>query len=102
MTAQHLSPEHRKYDPLRGSSEQAGAFDRAWLKNGESLTPIQRVGFIICSLMFILIGFFLGIGCWEDFQSKNGTAILWAIGSLFFLGIGSLGLRNALVRHEKH
>lgn len=101
MTAQHL-PEHKRYDPLQASSEQASAFNRAWFKHGESLTPVQRVGFAICSLMFILIGFFLGLGCWEDFQSKDVTAVLWAVGTLFFLGIGFRGLRNTFARRGKN
>jgi hypothetical protein len=89
---------HRRqvYDPLTTARNQSDGFNRAWLKNGESLLPIQRFGYVIFSLAFVGIGLFFGMACWENFRSNDPMSVLWGVGTLFFLYLGSLGLRNAM------
>jgi hypothetical protein len=84
------------YDPLTTASNQSDAFNRAWLKNGESLLPIQRFGYVIFSLAFVGIGLFFGVVCWGNFRSSDPMSVLWGVGTLFFLFLGGLGLRNAM------
>jgi hypothetical protein len=47
------------YDPIRKSWRENQTFNVAWMKNGERLTWVQRVGFAIVSLCFFAFGLFL-------------------------------------------
>jgi Stem cell factor len=87
---------HSGHDPLQAAKDQSNAFNRAWLKNGESQPPIQKVGFAVFSLIFLVIGFFFGMVCWGSFRSEDPTTVLWLAGALFFVGLGGLGLRKAI------
>jgi hypothetical protein len=82
------------YDPLKAARDETGTFNRGWLKNGESMPPIQRIGYGVVSLVFIFVGLFTGTSFWEDFRSKDATYLFWGIATLFFVGLGGLGLRN--------
>ena len=44
------------YDPLQRAENETRSFNTAWLKNGESLTLFQRIGFMVFSLAFFGIG----------------------------------------------
>jgi hypothetical protein len=85
-----------RYDPLQAVREQSGDFDKGWLKNGESMPPIQRVSYAIVSLAFIFIGIFTEGAFWEDFLSRDATCLFWGFATLFLVSLGCLGLRNVL------
>jgi hypothetical protein len=92
-------PDH---DPLPRSQREAASFNAAWLKNGEKMSMIQRIGFLILSLStfgsglwvaFVAIGFLRRL----DVVSLDGIFIAVGIlAGLFFLTMGILGLRNVL------
>jgi hypothetical protein len=91
-----LSPTRRGYDPLRTARVDSGGFNRSWLKNGESMPPVQRIGYAIVSLAFIGAGLFLLNAGREVMRSGDAMYFLWFLGSLSFLSLGVLGLRNVL------
>jgi hypothetical protein len=75
-------------------------FNRSWLKNGESMSLIQRIGYTIFSLLFFGAGLFLCQSAMIELRSGDENsqvfAALFALASLFFLVFGILGLRNVL------
>jgi hypothetical protein len=89
-------PVAESYDPLQKARDQARAFNEGWLKDGEAMPTIQRVGYGIVSLGFIFAGIFAGTGFWEDFQSRDTTCLFWGIAALFLVGLGVLGMKNVL------
>jgi hypothetical protein len=93
---EELLPARKGYDPLRAVRVDSGSFNRSWLKNGESMPPVQRIGYAIVSLAFIGAGLFLLNAGWEVMRSGDATYFLWFLGSLSFLSLGALGLRNVL------
>ena len=90
------------YDPIRKSWRENQTFNVAWMKNGERLTWIQRVGFAIVSLCFFAFGLFfaaLAIGSLRegDLLSLGSVgAVVGVVAGLFLLILGILGLRNVL------
>jgi hypothetical protein len=98
------SQEDRGHDPIRATWREAPDFNKAWLKNGESLRPVQKVGFTIFSVSFLCAAFFFANGCWVIFQEAtvaNGglfTGYFFGLSALVFLFLGIAGLRNALRR----
>jgi hypothetical protein len=74
---------------------QAGTFNRYWLKDGQSLNGVQRVGYGLFSLMFIAFGTLCGTGLWLSWQDGDVVwCLLWAIGTVPLLFFGGLGLIN--------
>jgi hypothetical protein len=75
-------------------------FNRSWLKNGESMSLIQRIGYTIFSLLFFGAGLFLCQSAMIELRSGDENsqvfAALFALASLFFLVFGILRLRNVL------
>jgi hypothetical protein len=92
--ADELFPSRKGYDPLRAARLDAGSFNRSWLKHGELMPPVQRIGYAVFSLAFIGAGLFLLNGGWEVMRSGDATFVLWFFASLAFVSLGALGLRN--------
>lgn len=90
------------YDPIRKSWREGKIVDRAWLKNGEKLTWIQRVGFAILSLCIFSAGLFLitsAVAFLRDadlFSLDSIGAVAGVVGGICVLTLGVLGLRNVL------
>lgn len=85
------------YDPLQRAATETHSFNTSWLKNGESLTVFQRIGFTVFSLAF----FGMGIGLVQFFlleirDSDLIFTLIFGASSLFFILFGVLGLRNVL------
>jgi hypothetical protein len=85
-----------EYDPLRTARSQSNAFNRSWLKSGESMTLTQRAGHTLFSLIFIGIGLSLCRASIVEMLSGDVMFPLFALASLFFLLFGGLGLKNVL------
>ena len=88
------SPDH---DPIRRSRQEADPFNVAWMKNGEKLSWLQRIGFAVFSLFFFSAGLLFGSFAVSDI--RNGEflgAIGWSVPTLIFLVPGIFGLRNVL------
>jgi hypothetical protein len=87
---------NRGYDPIEAAWSNKSAISASWLKNGASLSLIQRVGYALMSLMYLGAGIYLCVDSFESFQVRGAGFVFAAPGSLFFLGVGLLGLRNVL------
>lgn len=93
----------KSYDPIQAARSQGPGFNVAWLKNGESLTLAQRIGFTVVSLANIAGGLFVArevvvssvsassLGLTDLFFLTCGTVV-----SIFFLFVGFLGVGNVL------
>jgi hypothetical protein len=90
------------YDPIRKSWRESNIVDAAWLKNGETLTWIQRIGFPVVSFCPFTLGLFFATtavgylrhGDWFSLESM--AAAIGLVAGLLFLILGILGLRNVL------
>jgi hypothetical protein len=92
---------HAGYDPIRAAEREAPTLNTLWLKNGDSQTLLQKVGFAIFSLLFVACGLYLLGPCglfWRD--GDYFEVFLFAAPCAFFFLFGVLGLRNVL--HFKH
>jgi hypothetical protein len=87
---------HRSYDPLRSASSEAPTFNRLWLKNGESLRPLQRIGFGLFSVGFLCAAEFCAETWWQALKERDPMFIAWFAGAFFFFIFGILGLINTL------
>jgi hypothetical protein len=89
--------EYRGYDPLQASVRQAQTVNFAWLKNGESLSLLQRTGFTILSLLFVAFGLFGLKICADCYRDGDWIFFLiFLLATLFCMLVGFGGLRNVL------
>jgi hypothetical protein len=90
------------YDRLRKSCWREDPFNRAWLKDGEKLSWMQRIGFAVVSFIFLFIGLFIATMALNTLlkgELLSAGTLLAVCGiplGLFFLVVGILGLRNVL------
>jgi hypothetical protein len=87
---------YRGPDPIQALWTQSSSFHMAWLKNGESLSTLQRSGYTIFSLLFLAIGLYLSRPAVMFAREMDFMVVIFAPASLGFLTFGVLGLRNAL------
>jgi len=101
MSDHNCNPDlpHRSHDPLRSASSEAPTFNRLWLKNGESLRPLQRIGFGLFSLGFLCAAAFCAETWWEALEERDVMFVVWFAAASFFLVFGLLGLINTLRSH---
>jgi hypothetical protein len=92
----HEPRNHPGYDPLRSARNDAPGFNRSWLKNGGSMTLVQRIGFTIFSVMFCLAGFYMCVDAVKTFRADDAGFIFSALVGVPFLILGALGLRNVV------
>jgi hypothetical protein len=84
-------------DPIRKSSREADRFNTAWMKNGEKLTWLQRIGFAVFSFLLVTFGVLFGSIAASGIRSGNVLgAVGWSIPTLIFIVPGIMGLRNVL------
>jgi hypothetical protein len=87
----------RDLDPIRKSSRETNSFNIAWMKNGEKLTWLQRIGFAVFSFVFFASGVLFGTFAASSVRDENVLgAIGWSIPTLIFIIPGIMGLRNTL------
>lgn len=84
------------HDPMVLTRDQAPTFNNAWMKNGESMPLVQRIGFMIFSLLCCQCGAFLISGAIENFREDNLIYLFFVAASLVMIVPGILGLRNVL------
>ena len=93
----HAAEAYRGYDPVQASWSQSGIFNRAWLKNGERLTPLQRSGYAVLSLLFVAFGLYFLRFCVNCLEDGDWIFMLIFGGiTLLFLLPGIKGLQNVL------
>lgn len=84
-------------DPLQNVRDQAVDFNATWLKHGESMLLIQRVGFIALSIISIASAVWMGSAARDSFLEGGLFFVLfYATAALFLMTFGILGLMNAL------
>jgi Domain of unknown function (DUF5615) len=83
-------------DPLQAVRDQAPSFNNAWLKGGEKMPPVQRIGFAIFSLVFCICGVWLAQGAVSSYKDEDRTFLFFAIAGVAFLFLGIAGFRNVL------
>lgn len=88
------------HDLIKLARSQSSNFNIAWLKGGARLSNSQRVGFLIFSLFFVLIGITFLMNCRDSFYEHDFLwGMIWGMVAVFFLTFGGLGLRNLFRRH---
>ena len=97
------STEHvREYDPLQAVRKEAPVFNRSWMRNGESMPPIQRVGFGIISLLTLLGGLWLLSAAAITAEPWNPFSAFFGLAGLLFVLVAFLGFKNVLrFKHKK-
>jgi hypothetical protein len=88
--------KYRGHDPIQTLWTQSGSFHTAWLKNGESLSILQRAGYTAFSLLFTAIGLYLSRFAVMFAREGDFMTLIFGGCSLGFLVFGVLGLRNVL------
>ena len=88
--------KYRGSDPVQTAWTQSKVFNTAWLKNGESLSPLQRLGFAIISLFFVASGLYLARFAVMFAREWDFMVVIFGPVCLGFLFFGVLGLRNVL------
>ena len=92
----------RRYDPILAAWTNSPSVTKAFLKNGESLSFVQRAGVILISLVIVGTGLDLGIDAIEAFRAGSSNVFFSALPSIFLLVFGMLGFRNAMrIRKRK-
>lgn len=91
-------------DPIQRAATDSPHLASSWLKGGESLTPVQRVGHGLVSVAYLGGFAFFASGVKEEFESMDGSIFMglcFSAAGLFFLLFGAVGLRNIL-RFKAH
>jgi hypothetical protein len=88
--------DHQRHDPLQAVWKQSRVFNTAWFRGGASLSLVQRTGYTVLTLSFLGAGLYLLVDATEGFREGDITFWLSAVGAVFFLLVGVLGLRNVL------
>jgi hypothetical protein len=101
----HNDQEFRQissHDPIQRSWLEAPSFNTAWVKHGERLTWVQRIGFAIFSLTIFGSGLFVESQALASlihgdlFSLGEVMAFVGALAGLLFVIPGALGIRNVL------
>jgi hypothetical protein len=87
---------NRGNDPIKAVWSQSSSFNAAWLKNGESLSILQRTGFAIFSLLFTAVGLYLVRFAVMFAKQRDFMTLIFGGCSASFLVFGVLGLKNVL------
>ena len=83
-------------DPIQAVRAQSSSFNTAWLRNGESLSILQRTGFAIISLLFTAVGLYLVRFAVMFAKQRDFMTLIFGGSSIGFLIFGVLGLKNVL------
>jgi hypothetical protein len=85
------------FNPITRSKYEADRFNVAWLKNGEELNWLKRIGFALFSLFFLLAGVCFGALAINSIRHGEVLgACGWSIPTLIYGVPGALGIRNVL------
>jgi hypothetical protein len=85
----------RQFDPVKQISTDSPRLAASWLRDGQNLTLLQRVGHGLISLAYIGAGAAATGGAKLNFQ--EGTifmALLFSSIAIFFFFFGAKGLQN--------
>jgi uncharacterized membrane protein YuzA (DUF378 family) len=100
-----MSQKHLSFDEKGGregrrllARRDSVAFNRMWFRNGEALSSVQRVGYLIFSLAALALGV---IGLRESISILTEEALYFGLlistlKDLAFVSLGLVGIANAL------
>ena len=89
----HGSDHH----PITKSRYEPDRFNVAWLRNGERLTLLERIGFTVLSLFILCPGVEFGASALNAIREGHVLgACGWGIATLIFVVPSTLGLRSVL------
>lgn len=91
---------YQGHDPIEGAWRGRRPLYELWLKNGETQTPFQKVGFTILSLMSIGMGVCMYADFWTDLLTRN-LNLFWTLMSSLLVIPGLIGLRNVFRSQRK-
>jgi len=95
---EHKSIERlRQNDPIQQIATDSPRFASSWLKDGQNLTGLQRLGHAAISIAYISAGTFCANGAKVNFQ--EGTvfmALFFSLATMFFFFFALKGLQNIL------
>ena len=86
----------QEYDPISAVRANSLSVARAFLKEGASLTIVQRAGVFLISLMIIGWGLYFGLDAIDAYKANGPRVLSSAPPSIFLIVFGLLGLRNAM------
>lgn len=82
--------------PIRISWKNSDRFNSFWLAGGHRFTPLQRIGFVIFSLIAIIPGTVYVMAAWSEIIEKRWYFIAWLVPGIALLCIGIRGCRLPL------
>jgi hypothetical protein len=87
---------HKTYDPVISSRVNSAQLTRAFLKDGNTLRPVQRVGVLVISLMIIGWGVYGSADALDAKHTGSPLFVFLGIPSVSLIVIGLLAFTNAL------
>ena len=94
---EHSHQHSHSLDPLLNACNDSDALTTSWLKHGERMNRIQRIGHGMMSILFLLIGLSLANGSLAILADRSYfMSILFATAAGFALVLGLMGVRNVL------
>lgn len=82
---------------IRTSWENSDRFERFWLTSGHRLTVVQRIGFLLFSLVAVFLGTICLAATWLQIANTSWYFIAAVLPSIAFLYIGIRGIWTAYI-----
>jgi hypothetical protein len=84
-------------DPIQKAHAESQTITESWLKHGERLTPVQRVGHGMLSFGYIIACIYFAQTTYEQFTDRAPLGVfLSSLVTAFFFSFGFMGMRNVL------
>lgn len=96
MVSPKSEERHGSDDPVASMRANSPALTRAFLKDGETLKPVQRAGILVISVLVFGWGVYFAADGLEAIHSGSPRSLLSCGPALFLVVMGFLGVRNAL------
>ena len=94
----HSKNEERQgnRDLVTSMTTNSPTLTRAFLKDGETLKPVQRTGVLVISVLVLGWGAYFAADSWEAIHNSSPRSLLSCGPALVLSVMGLLGMRNAL------
>jgi hypothetical protein len=101
MVIESSAKRPKGYDPITLTRNNSPSLTRAFLRDGDTLRPIQRAGVIVIAFMILGWGVYFAADALEAIHGGSPRYLLFGGPSLFLIVIGLLGVVNALRRKRR-
>jgi hypothetical protein len=88
--------------PIRITWQDSDRFESLWLSGGHRFTQVQRLGFLVFSLIAILLGAVCLLGVWTEIEKRSWYSFAWLVPAIPLLYVGIRGLWFALTAKSVH